>query len=807
MSHSEANPSTPVVLSPATGAALVSRDLPVVPTVDPSWLLIEEGFSLAREHEVESRFSVANGYVGTRGSLDEGSSLSAPATYLAGVFDIGADWADIPELALAPDWTGLTINVEGNELSLEAGEALDHRRMLDLRQGIVWREWRHRDPDGRVTRLRFLRLASLADRHALVQSLTLVPENYSATLQIETRLEQPSRHDPSPEDLRESPVLLPAGTATDGSEILLWRTGVTNVFVAIAGVSKLREENGDAIERTAKISRGRLVERWEWEAQFGTTYCLDRLVTMHTSRNGAAPDEAAVAHLRQFAGDWQERLATAHVRAWRARLQAADVEVEGDPEAQRALRFASYHMISAANPEDPLVSVGARALTGEAYKGHVFWDTEIFLLPFYTFTWPEAARALLMYRFHTLPAAREKARRMGYEGALFAWESAGTGEEVTPSSAVTPEGEVVRILTGEQEHHISADVAYAVWQYWEATSDDDFLREAGAEIVLETARFWASRGQEETDGRYHIRLVIGPDEYHEGVDDNAFTNGMAQWNLERGAEVAQIMAKRWPERWRDLAERLDLRDEEIRRWHELAQVVYLGRDSETGLIEQFQGYFDLEDIDLDAYPGRNVPMDVVLGRERTQRSQVLKQADVVLLLYLQWDRLAPRVRDVNFRYYEPRTGHGSSLSPATHALVAARLGDMEMAQQFFRQAGRIDLDNNMGNAAGGVHMAALGGLWQAAAFGFGGARWGPDGLTLDPHLPANWHRLAFTLTWRESRLRIEVEAEPMTVTVSLEGGPIAVRVAGGSLVTLAAGRPMRTRRQSGRWDEWQGVRP
>ena len=807
MSPLEAPQSVPVMSSPATGAALVSRDLPAVPTVDPSWLLIEEGFSLAREHEVESRFTVANGYVGTRGSLDEGTSLSAPATYLAGVFDIGADGVDIPELALAPDWTGLTINVEGNALSLEAGEALDHRRILDLRQGIVWREWRHRDPDGRVTRLRFLRLASLADRHALLQSLTLVPENYSATLRIETRLEQPARHDPSPEDLRESPLLLPAETEADGSNVLVWRTRVTNMSVAIAGASTLRTESDEAIERTAEISEGRLVERWEWEAQFGTTYRLDRLVTMHASRDGAAPDGAAVAHLEQYADDWRYSLANAHVRAWRERIQAADVTVEGDPEAQRALRFASYHMISAANPDDPFVSVGARALTGEAYKGHVFWDTEIFLLPFYTFTWPEAARALLMYRYHTLPAACEKAHRLGYEGALFAWESAGTGEDVTPSSAVTPEGEVVRILTGEQEHHISADVAYAVWQYWEATADDDFLREAGAEILLETARFWASRGREEADGLYHIRLVIGPDEYHEGVDDNAFTNGMAQWNLQRGAEVAHILAKRWPERWRELAERLDMREDEIHRWQDLAQVVYLGQNPESGLIEQFQGYFGLEDIDLGAYPGRKVPMDMLLGRARTQRSQVLKQADVVLLLYLQWDRLAPTVRDANFRYYEPRTGHGSSLSPATHALVAARLGDVEMAHRYFRQAGRIDLDNNMGNAAGGVHMAALGGLWQAAVFGFGGARWSPDELTLDPRLPADWHRLAFPLQWRDSRLRIEVEAEPLTVTVSLEGGPVAVRVAKGPSVTLASGRPMRTRRVSGRWDVWQEVRP
>ncbi len=222
-----------------------------------------------------------------------------------------------------------------------------------------------------------------------------------------------------------------------------------------------------------------------------------------------------------------------HEAVWAARWAACDIQIDGDPQAQRALRFAAYHLNGAANPDDETVSIAARGLTGADYAGHVFWDTEIFLLPFFAHTWPNAARALLMYRFHTLDGARAKAARLGWRGALYAWESADTGAEVTPAHAVGPDRRVVEILSGTQEQHISADVAYAVWQYWTVTGDEELMRDAGVEILLETARFWASRATLEDDGRRHIRGVIGPDEYHDGIDDNAFTNVMARRNAGR----------------------------------------------------------------------------------------------------------------------------------------------------------------------------------------------------------------------------------------------------------------------------------
>jgi trehalose/maltose hydrolase-like predicted phosphorylase len=288
------------------------------------------------------------------------------------------------------------------------------------------------------------------------------------------------------------------------------------------------------------------------------------------------------------------------------------------------LRFAVYHLNGAANPADERVSIGARALTGDDYRGHVFWDTEIFLLPFYALTWPEAARTLLMYRFHTLDAARAKAAGMGWRGALYAWESADTGAETTPEHAIGPDRQVVDILCGKQEQHISADVAYAVWQYWQATGDEQFLRDAGAEILLETGRFWSSRAQLEADGHRHIRGVIGPDEYHEHIDDNAFTNVMARWNIRRALDAAALLRERWPECWARLSGRLGLDDAELKPWRNVADTMASGLDPKTGFFEQFAGFFALEDIDLTHYAGRSVPMDVVLGRERISKFQVVK---------------------------------------------------------------------------------------------------------------------------------------------------------------------------------------
>jgi trehalose/maltose hydrolase-like predicted phosphorylase len=384
-----------------------------------------------------------------------------------------------------------------------------------------------------------------------------------------------------------------------------------------------------------------------------------------------------------------------------------------------------------------------------------------------------------MYRYHTLAGARAKAALMGWRGALYAWESADSGAETAPESVVGPDRGLVAVASGRQEQHISADVAYAVWQYWQATNDEAFLLDAGAEILLETARFWASRAVLEADGRRHIRGVMGPDEYHENVDDSAFTNVMARWNIRRALETAALLKTRWPARWSDLSKRLALDDDEFALWQTVTHTIVIGRDPKMGVYEEFAGYFDLEDIDLAAYAGRSVPMDVILGHDRTQRSQVVKQADVVALIALLPDEFAGASVAANFAYYEPRCGQGSSLSGALHALVAARLGKEETALRYFSDTAAIDLRETHAAISGGVHIAAQGGLWLAVVFGFCGFALRNDGVSLDPHVPRHWERVSFRVYWQGRRLHVAIDTALEICDVTLEdGAPMAVFLRG-----------------------------
>jgi len=766
---------------------------------DPEWLLVEEGFTLAREHEIESIFAIGNGNTGTRGSLEEGSLLSAPATFVAGVFTTPAVPGAVPELLTFPNWTGMKLIVNGLALNLGQCELLEHRRILDLRRATLCRYLRVRDAHGRITRLNSLRAASLADRHLLLQEVVVTAENYCLQLDVETTFEFGAgiRVVSVPESKIESdpqrPNLYPLS--------LVVSDGHSDAGFCVSTRTMPLKHGG---KRQVDISDHRVTERLRIEAGAGATCELHRFVSVFKRPNHTDPNQAAVDHAKAAVSVGMAPLLSAHRSEWRKRWKDADIEIEGDADLQRALRFGSYHLISAANPEDDRVSIPARALTGHAYKGHVFWDTEIFMLPFFVHTHPESARALLLYRHHTLPAALEKARSAGYRGAMYAWESADTGQEVTPSLVITPTGEVLRVFNGDMEVHITADIAYAGGQHWKATRDEGFLFNAGAEIILQSARFWASRGQLESDGAYHIRHVIGPDEYHEDVDDNAFTNLMAAWALRRGAEVAELLKNRWPDRWHHLADRLQLSESEVSVWSKLSNVMVTGFDSATLLFEQFAGYFAKEHVDLKQFEPRFTAVDVILGHARVRETDIVKQADVVMAIHLLWDELHPDVREANFRYYEPRTAHGSSLSPSIHALVAARLGDVALARQYLKQSSEIDLGNTMGNAAGGVHAAAIGGLWQATVFGCGGFSSANDAITFRPHLLPEWTRFSMPLRWRDHRMQVSMEQNTFRLSVS-GSGPLRVRVSDSPEIFALPNRTYITTHEPSGWSAWRAL--
>ena len=423
--------------------------------------------------------------------------------------------------------------------------------------------------------------------------------------------------------------------------------------------------------------------------------------------------------------------------------------IEGDPELQRAIRFALFHLMASVADERE-AALGARGLSGPGYRGHVFWDTDVFVLPFLAATHPAAARAMLEYRIQRLPAAREAARRLAYAGARFPWESAADGFDVTPSHAHLPTGEIARIRTGEREEHIVADVAWAADCYLAWSGDEAFAAGPARELFVETARYWASRVRLDEAGRAHIYGIVGPDEYHEPVDDNAFTNVMARWNLRRGAAVTT-----------DAAER--------EAWPRLADALVDGYDPMSGLYEQFAGFFRLEPLVIaDVAPRRPIAADLLLGRERAAGAQVLKQADVLMLHHLVPDEVAPGSLLANLDYYDPRTAHGSSLSPAVHASLLARAGRFRESLRALEIAARIDLDDLTGSTASGLHLATMGGLWQALAFGFAGARPRGDALVVDPHLPPEWGALELRLRFRGFPLGLRIDREGVTLDAAPE---------------------------------------
>ncbi len=739
---------------------------------DPRWLLVVDGWVPEREPAIEGALALVNGYLGTRAAVEEGSGASTPASFLNGVFDAASQAvaqaaatperqvvaAPTPELVLAPDWSKLHLVVDDAPLTMETAEVLGHRRTLDLRRGVLVREWRLR-AGGRTTRLRSLRFACLDDRHVLGQALELVAEDWSGPVTVEAIVDG--------DVTNEGGVRHLIGHRTrrvEGGMLLETLTAEQGISICLATSTTLTG-NGRGVVGEDQPGGLALVGHHRFETSAGRPWRLHKLVTVFTGRDDPKPAARAAKRLREAAATGLPALLRRSAAAWAERWATTDVEVTGDDELQRRVRFAIYHLIGCANPDDPHAAPGARSLTGERYKGHVFWDIETFVFPFFVFTHPPTARAMLGYRYHTLPTARENARARGWRGAAYAWESADTGHDVTPAYYVTASGERKDVRTGEQEHHLNADIGMAVWQYWQATGDAAYLLAEGAEILFELARFWASRAERGSDGRWHIRGVIGPDEYHEDVDDNAYTNQLAAWLLDRARELAAWLLERHPDRWRSLAAALDLDDGEPAGWHAVAAGLVDGLDPETGLIEQHRGFHHLQPVDLAALEPRTTTMEVLLGWDRLGRLKLIKQADVVLLLALLGERYPRAVQEANYRYYEPLTVHDSSLSPPVHALVAARLGDLDTAERYLRQAARLDLDFDQGvTAAGGVHIATLGGIWQALVLGFAGMTVAGGEPRFTPHVPASWGSLRVRVRWRGVLLEVTTTGSTAAVT-------------------------------------------
>ncbi len=747
----------------ATDAAARRQTGPVRsdPAGVPVWTVSERVHAPGPDHHAETVYTVGNGYLCTRGTPEESGEDQWRTTFAHGVFDPVPLF--VTELANLPDWTSLAITIAGEVFDTSRGEIVSFLRELDLRDGTLTREVVWRSPRGLTSILRFERFASLADEHLVALRVEVTPER-AAPVRISSPLHSyaPSRGDGTTWVQHTSPVATlvdgPAGRPdTIGLHV---RTMAQHYEVAVA----LRHHaRGDVTGQAHWELPGAPALVHDFAAGPAAPATLAKVGAYQTSRDGEADVAAAALRRAREAPTYEDVLAASRA-AWARRWAACDVEIEGDDDAQLAVRFGLYHLIIAAPAHDDRVNIGAKTLSGFGYRGHVFWDTEIFMLPFFTYTMPDIARNLLDYRWHNLAGARTKAAGNGCAGAQYPWESADTGEEVCPAWLLGPDGvELVRIWTGDIELHISADIAYAAHQYWQVTGDDDWYYGHGADIILETAQFWASRPTLEADGRYHMRDVVGPDEYHEHVDDNAYTNAFARWHLTLAVALFEELRASRPERASALRRALGITDETLAQWSDIAGRMAVDH-GEDGLIEQFEGYFDRTDVDLAAMEPRTRSVQAILGIEATNRTQVLKQPDVLMLLFLlrsEFDREALRR---NYDYYTPRTDHryGSSLGPAMSAIIAARAGLPEDAYQHFMLGAQAGLKDPRGNAADGIHGASCGGTWQAVVLGFAGLSVSEEGWTVDPRLPAHWRRVAFRFTHRGELQHVEIRNEELT---------------------------------------------
>ncbi|MBL8095841.1 MAG: glycoside hydrolase family 65 protein [Anaerolineales bacterium] len=722
------------------------------------WTVTEHDFDPTRQRHKETVFTIGNGYLSTRGAFEEGYPRDHRATFIHGVFD--AVPIVVTELANAPDWLPLTVYLNGERFSLDTGVIEAFTRSLDLRTGVLTRTIRWRSPGGMGASLVFERFTALADEHLAYIRCSVTPD-FAGEIEFRAALYGASDNEGAAHWLRvaqgahaipDGPLPIAALQTRTRSSAIDWAGAVRLVATAgrRSGHGYWDADNAPTLTLRMKAVPGKVVQ-------------VEKCVAQFTSRDLAADLVRAAAVTRASeAPGWKAAL-TAQTRAWAAEWARTDVVIEGDEEAQIAMRFNLFQMLIAAPRHDDRVNIGAKTLSGFGYRGHAFWDTEIFMLPLFTYTAPEIARNLLNYRYHNLPAARAKARGNGVEGAQFPWESADTGEEVTPTWVphFADRNKLVRIWTGDIEIHISADIAYAAYQYWRATGDDAWFAEKGAELILDTAKFWGSRAEWNADEeRYEYRDVIGPDEYHEHVDNNAYTNRLAQWNLETAFEVLTWLRALAPDRAAALEQQLDLSEERLAHWRDVADRMHL-HVGETGLIEQFDGYFRRQDVDLAAMEPRTRSAQEIFGIEGCNETQVLKQPDVLMLQYLLRDHYSDDQIRANYAYYNPRTDHtfGSSLGPSIQAIVACIMGEPDDAYEHFIRAARADLRDVRGNAGDGIHGASAAGTWQAVVFGFGGLRITPEGWTVTPRLPRHWTRLAFSFFHRGQQHRVDLRPE------------------------------------------------
>ena len=775
------------------------------------WKFTEAQFSASDLGKTETLFALGNGYLGMRGNVEEGRDTHSHGTFINGFHETwpiqhaeeAFGFARVGQTIVnVPDAKVIRLYVDDEPLLLPVADLLDYDRTLDFRAGVLSRDILWRTPGGKRVQIRSRRMVSFTQRHLAVLTfeVTMLDDHAPVAIssQILNRQDGEDEYhvssaamgegiDPRRAERFRRRVLIPqtnGGNEVEGRVVLGYQCANSKMTLAVAADHHMETSNHFTQRIQAEDDMAKMTYRID--AQPGHPITLTKVVAYHTSRGVPSRElkdrcrrtldrveEEGIDH--QFAEqlDWLDKF-------W----ERSDVEVPGQPEIQQALRW-NLFQIAQASARAEGNGIPAKGVTGSGYGGHYFWDTEIYVLPFLTYTTPQAARAALRFRYNLLSAARKRAVQLTQRGVLFPWRTI-NGEEASAYYAA-----------GTAQYHIDADISYALSQYMEATGDDDFLKREGIDILVETARMWADLGfwREEADaklpengGTFHIHGVTGPDEYTTVVNDNLFTNVMARFNLRRAARAVKDLEKRDAKAYEQLIKRLDLEERELEEWDKAARGMAIPFDAHLGIHPQDEHFLEREVWDLGNTPIEKRPLLLNYHPLVIYRFQVLKQADVVLALFLQGEQFTAEEKLADFEYYDPITTGDSTLSAVVQSIMAAEVGYHDLALRYFLAALFVDLADRHSNTADGVHVASTGGVWSALVNGFGGFRDQGGVFTIDPRLPEEWDSLTYRLTLRGTRVRVTVT--PDQVELVVEEGNEATLVIRGEEVTVTLTGPV-----------------
>ncbi len=741
------------------------------------WILGETAFDSNYLGKCEAVMCLGNGYMGVRSATEEHYLHEKRNFFIAGTFN-QFDENEVTELPNAADLTGMELQINGQRFDLEKGEIRHYYRQLNLRNGELKRTVCWVSPAGDEVEIIFSRMVSMKRLHIMAQKIEIKPLRHDIKLELTAGIDgqqtnSGSQHFSEGQKRLYDKTYMQYLARTIDSEIDF----VFNTCVEFR-IGK------DRPETTSKIvmERRQILSEYAVAVPAGETLTIEKISNAHTSRDREHEgrtleqlQQVALEDLKTAHREGYERLLRESAQTWDALVwDQTPITISGNDRDQLAVRFAQYHLYIMTPRHDNRMHVGAKGLSGEGYKGHTFWDTDIFVLPYFTFTAPEIARSLNEYRYLSLPGAHEKARLNNYEGAMFPWESAWLDDgEVTPvwGAADIITGLPTKIWSGFIEQHITSDVAYGIWQYYMVTGDQDFMERYGYELIMDTARFWSSRLEwDAEDGQYHINNVVGPDEYKEGVDDNAFTNYMAHWNISKAITYYEELKQDKKSLFDRLNDKMGL-DEAYEQWQERLGKMYLPQPREEDLVlPQNKTYLSLKDIDLTKYKNSHKVGSMFddYNLEQVNQMQVTKQADVMILFFLMEDLFSLDVKKANWEYYEPRTLHDSSLSLSTHSVLASDMGEKAMAYELFQRACNIDMGEYMKSSDPGIHAASIAGIWQCTVYGFGGVRMLNGELRIEPNLPEEWDSLEFVLYWQSQRLQVYIDHQ-VTRIVNVSG--------------------------------------